>query len=332
MSREENLSLRLDRFTTISIRNGKLYLGSKIEDDYRYFISHAHLDHVNKPGTHSLRAICSEETFILLALRGVRAELVHENRLRLLDSGHILGSKALVVETDFGSILYTGDVNNSPAGGLRRQSFPKTRILIIESNYGRPNLVFPPRSKLVSEIADYVCEALRRNSPVVLMGYPLGKSQHLQMLLDPVTQGFEVYCSPSIIRYNEVYGLFSMKISEKKVFSPDSGLPKDDHWILYYPNVSGRSALMQFLRKKKNAILISFSGRFLLGNYEETMAVDKAFPLSDHADFNGLLSIVKETEPEVVFTIHGFSKEFSEELRRLGYDSQPLGSREVTIS
>jgi Cft2 family RNA processing exonuclease len=77
------------------------------------------------------------------------------------------------------------------------------------------------------------------------------------------------------------------------------------------------------LKRKYDALLISFSGRSLLSDYR-VLGVDKAFPLSDHADFNGLLEVVRETVPEKVFTVHGFSREFSEELRKLGYDAHAL--------
>lgn len=323
----EQMSVKLDRFATLHLKEGEASLKTDSETVSNYlFISHAHFDHLDKSNTGSMEAVCSEETFLLSTLRGLKIKRADSNPFTLLDSGHILGSKAIVVDAADGGILYTGDVNTSPMESLPRQKFPKVRSLIIESNYGRPSLVFPPKRELLREMVDYVCEAIRRNRPLVLMGYPLGKSQHLQMFLDPVLQGVvETYASPSIASYNEIYSLFSIKIGEKKVFSSQSPeLPKDCCWALYYPNISGRNAFLQTLKRKYGAVLISFSGRSLLSDYEKTLGVDKAFPLSDHADFNGLLEVVRETVPEKVFTVHGFSGEFSEELRKLGYDAHAL--------
>ncbi|MEM2087689.1 MAG: MBL fold metallo-hydrolase [Thermoproteota archaeon] len=320
------MSVKLDRFATLHLKKGEASLKTCSETVSTYlFISHAHLDHIERSNTQSMEAVCSEETFLLSTLRGLKIKRTDSNPFTLLDSGHILGSKAIFIDAADGGILYTGDVNTSPMGSLLRQKFPKVHSLIIESNYGHPSLVFPPKRELLREIVDYVCEAIR-NRPLVLMGYPLGKSQHLQMLLDPVLQDIaETYASPSIAGYNEIYRLFSIKISEKKVFSSQSSeLPKDCCWALYYPNLSGRNAFLQILKRKYGAVLISFSGRSLLGDYEKMLGVDKAFPLSDHADFNGLLEVVRETVPEKVFTVHGFSKEFSKELRKIGYDAHTL--------
>jgi putative mRNA 3-end processing factor len=321
------LSIKLDRFATIYLngRETALEIGSSRSPNY-VFISHAHLDHICKQESKDVEAICSEETFILSTLRGFGIKRA-DSPFLLLDSGHILGSKSIVLETNCEKILYTGDVNNSPLADIPRQHFPKTHILIIESNYGCPSLVFPPRHELIKEVVDYVRENLNRGRPAVLMGYPLGKSQHVQMILDRFLPDVEKYVSPSIARYNEVYRLFSMTIEEKKTLcSQSQSFPKDSNWVLYYPNISGRNAFMQIIKRRYGAVLIGLSGRSLLKGYEEMLAVDRAFPLSDHADFNGLLKIVEETSPQKVLTMHGFSREFSKELRNLGYEACDFNS------
>ncbi len=324
--RLKSFSVKLDRFATLCLKGEEAFLKTGLESAPDYlFISHAHFDHLGKSDARRTEAVCSEETFLLSTLRGLELRLAESNPFTLLDSGHILGSKALFVNTGKGGVLYTGDVNTS-SEAIPRQRFPEVRTLIIESNYGRPSLLFPPRRELLGEIVDYVSETLRRNRPLVLMGYPLGKSQHLQMVLDPVLQNVvETYVSPSIAEYNSIYRLFSIGIGWKKIFSSQSSeLPKDCCWALYYPNVSGRNAFMQLIKRKYGAVFISFSGRSLFSGYEEALGVDRAFPLSDHADFNGLMEVVKETSPEKVFTVHGFSEEFSRELRMLGYNARSM--------
>ncbi|MEM3079962.1 MAG: hypothetical protein QXF21_06580, partial [Thermoproteota archaeon] len=203
----KGFSIKLDRFANLCLKGGEAFLktGSQEALDY-LFISHAHFDHLSKSDAGKAWAVCSEETLLLSTLRGLEVRRAEPNPFTLFDSGHILGSKALLVETDGGGVLYTGDVNTSPVEAIPRQRFPRVHTLIIESNYGRPSLVFPPRRQLIREIVDYVSETVRRGRPMVLMGYPLGKSQHLQMILDPVLHGVvETYVSPSIAGYNNVY-------------------------------------------------------------------------------------------------------------------------------
>ena len=54
---------------------------------------------------------------------------------------------------------------------------------------------------------------------------------------------------------------------------------------------------------------------------------DAAFPLSDHADFPDLLAFVAKVQPKVVYTLHGFAKEFAATLRARGIEAWALGQQ-----
>ena len=55
---------------------------------------------------------------------------------------------------------------------------------------------------------------------------------------------------------------------------------------------------------------------------------DAAFPLSDHADFDELIELVKRVAPTRVYTLHGFAADFAQTLRGLGLDSCALSEEE----
>ena len=55
---------------------------------------------------------------------------------------------------------------------------------------------------------------------------------------------------------------------------------------------------------------------------------DAAFPFSDHADFPGLVELVRQVEPKQVFTLHGFAADFAQSLRELGFDAQAISENE----
>ena len=48
---------------------------------------------------------------------------------------------------------------------------------------------------------------------------------------------------------------------------------------------------------------------------------DRGFGLSDHADWEGLLQAVKETEAEKVYVTHGFQAAFSRYLQENGIEA-----------
>ena len=49
--------------------------------------------------------------------------------------------------------------------------------------------------------------------------------------------------------------------------------------------------------------------------------VDEIFPLSDHADYPGLMECIKRVRPKRILTVHGYAKEFARELRSRGMDA-----------
>jgi putative mRNA 3-end processing factor len=49
--------------------------------------------------------------------------------------------------------------------------------------------------------------------------------------------------------------------------------------------------------------------------------VDAGFVMSDHADWDGLLQVIKETEAQKVFVTHGFQAAFSRYLNEIGIES-----------
>ncbi len=93
-----------------------------VKSDY-VFYSHAHLDHMSVP-SESSSVFSSAETKLLASVRGYELgeTLDRSDGVRLLDSGHILGARALSLAEEF---LYTGDAAGRPrAGG---QSEPRPR-------------------------------------------------------------------------------------------------------------------------------------------------------------------------------------------------------------
>jgi DNA ligase-1 len=92
------------------------------------------------------------------------------------------------------------------------------------------------------------------------------------------------------------------------------------HALICPPNVM-RSKEYQAIPNLRTAIL---SGWALDKNATHRFGVDAAFPLSDHADFPGLLDAVRRVNPRRIVTIHGYTKEFSSELRRQNYDARSV--------
>ena len=63
------------------------------------------------------------------------------------------------------------------------------------------------------------------------------------------------------------------------------------------------------------------SGWMAMRGTRRRRAADRGFVLSDHADWEGLLSAIKASEAEKVFVTHGYTDIFSKYLKSIGYYS-----------
>jgi len=289
------------------------------------FVSHAHGDHLVRI-PNSIPVLSSDETALFAAAKGIDLRVSSFPDADLIPTGHILGSMALRID----EVLYTGDVCDRNRGPILGFDPPKVGTLIIESTYGSAEFQFPKLEDVLGVARDAIEDCFKRDIPVVVMGYALGKAQHLEFLLD----GFQpAFVCPELKRYDDIYRLFGIEIPSKICIGDvrERGALEKGPWLLFAPSRSGRSSFNRYLEKSFGAKLMAFSGWACKRGYKEAMAVNEAFPLSDHSDFQGLLRTVKRSRADRVFTTHGLSVEFARHLRKMGYDAQPLAREQRTL-
>lgn len=295
----------------------------------RVFVSHAHSDHI---GAHR-EVIASAATVRLMRPRvgGQRVEHTppfgetitfhgHDRafRLTLLPAGHILGSAMAFIETDSGSLLYTGDFKLRR--GLTAEACEPLRArgtdaLIMETTFGRANYRFPPAEKVIEDILRFCRESLARRETPVLYGYSLGKSQELLAVLGRA--GLPVMLHQQAYEVTRVCEELGCRFASYERLNPRALAGK----VLIGSPGSWRAETLATLGRVRTAVVTGWavepSCRYRYG-------VDAAFPLSDHADFPELVEFVHQVRPKQVFTLHGFAADFAESLRELGYDARPL--------
>ena len=299
----------------------------QIRADYT-FVSHAHLDHMHKPSKHE-RIIASSATKELALARGYDlGETTEEAEgVELLDSGHILGSRAIRILDE---VYYTGDASGRARGFLGKCRTRRARILVMETTYGSPEYIFPSTAKLVKDVNGLIASAYDRGVPVVLMGYPLGKAQLLSYFFsswDPI------FYHQSVDAMNRIHISHGVRLKPGTAYDPSRDPDSLPHgpWVMVSPMSSGRSRVMAHLRKKYGAILVAFSGWALGPGYRYTLGADYSFPLSDHCDYQELIQLAQEVSPEMIYTVHGFAAEFASDLRKIGFSARPLGAYQSTL-
>lgn len=311
----------------------KIYLDPLhiIEENF-VFISHAHTDHLlNKKHLRKFnlknKIISSHETSAIANLRGYSLIdcLGSYEDFQLIDNGHILGSKGLLVNN---KIFYTGDLSTRKRAFLKEPKIPKVETLIIESTFGKPEYKFPPLDQIIHQVNSLISEMYSRGTPVILMGYSLGKAQILTSLFgswEPLIVHDDVF------RFNEIYKNFGIVLEDSVSLSnaKENKMLEKKPWILIYPLTSGKNTYIAYLKEKYGAVTIGFSGWAVNKNYCHFMNLDYVIPFSDHCDFEELVDVVKKSNPEKIFTIHGFQNEFARHLNSMGFNAEPIDKLKI---
>jgi putative mRNA 3-end processing factor len=320
---EEKYSITYGNGIAIRTSSFSIALDPKSASSCDYtFVSHSHIDHVHVPNGKS-KVIASKETKELARMRGYDLGKVNDevSGIQMIDSGHILGSKAVLIKD---KILYTGDLCTRDRAFLKGFKGLDCETLVIESTYGRGHYVFPETETLVSQVNKFISDCFDKCRPVVLTGYPLGKAQLISYLFDSWEP---VYLHDSVHKMNSCHLKLGIKLRDFERFGTGyhfQEMLSRGPWVLIAPSSGGRSSFMRMLKEKYSAIIAIFTGWATDFGFRYAMNLDRAFPLSDHCDFQELVSFVKKCSPSKIYTVHGFSTEFATYLQRLGFDAESL--------
>ncbi len=286
-------------------------------------------------------------------------------RITLLPAGHILGSAMAWIEAGGETLLYTGDFKLRPGLAAEPGELRSADVLVMETTFGRPNYVFPPEDGVWGDIRGFCQEALDAGATPVLLAYSLGKSQ--EILCGLKDAGFEFALHEQTYRLTRLYEELGVEFcpaiprsrgpesarssaveDQRRLTSAATGqgfkgragaanscygrfeMPGAKGKVVLWPPGAMRSKALQELGEVRWAVV---TGWALDPSCRYRYGVEAAFPLSDHADFPGLLEAVERVGPRKVWTLHGFASEFADVLRHRGYDALALSEPDqLTLS
>jgi DNA ligase-1 len=288
----------------------------------RAFVSHAHADHFARHQS----VLCSDATATLvrkrfhLAEQRIEALPFHVSlnrdgfRIRLLPAGHITGSAMLHVTRvrDNVSLLYTGDFKTRRGRTSEPVSFIQADTLILETTFGLPAFVFPNAMETESAVMRFIDDAFADGETPVLFGYSLGKAQEALALV--TEHGVPALLHPNVAAMTIACREAGVDLPEPLVFD---GHAPPGHVVIAPPNAI-RSKVLRGLKAKRTAML---TGWALQPGSIYRYRVDAVIPMSDHADYPGLMECIQRVRPRRILTVHGFAKEFAAELRGRGMDA-----------
>jgi len=304
---------------------GKFYLDPWYPVDYAV-ISHGHADHARRGMKNYL---CTDDSKAILKHRlGAninvesipygKAITINEVKVSFHPAGHVIGSAQIRMEYKGYVVVFTGDYKTQPDFITTPYEPIKCNTLITESTFGLPIYKWKKEEVLQKELQSWIKTNQSNNRTSVFLGYSLGKAQRLLSLLDGCD---DVFVHRSIHNLNEVILNSGFTLPNTKLWSADLDKKTLQNKIIIAPPAILGSRMLKRLSNPATAIC---SGWMQIRGNRRWQAVDAGFAVSDHADWNGLITAVKLSKAEQVYVTHGSQAVFSKYLNEIGIKASEL--------
>jgi putative mRNA 3-end processing factor len=212
-----------------------------------------------------------------------------QDTITLFKAGHILGSAQVLVEDDGGTrLVYTGDFK------LPEAEIIPSDVLVIEATYGNPSNRRPFKDEVEAELVKLVRESLKKG-PVFIFGYH-GKTQEVIRIVRHGGIDAPIIVPKRIYEVTKLYEEREEKIGD--YYQSGTTLAREALGSPYIGIYHMRSA-----EKFKGK-----GTRIYLSGWEFDKACKKVgedeylVALSDHSDFDELITYVEESHPKFVVT------------------------------
>jgi metallo-beta-lactamase family protein len=140
--------------------------------------------------------------------------------IEFFDAGHILGSSFIRVSAEGKSVVFSGDLGNTPAPIIRAtEKLPDTNYLLIESTYG--GRIHEHRDQREEELEAAIGATVARGGVVVIPAFAMERTQDLLFHLDQLVQEkriprIPVYMdSPLAIKLTTIYQKYKSYFDEE---------------------------------------------------------------------------------------------------------------------
>lgn len=242
-------------------------------------------------------------------------------RVSFHPAGHVPGSAQIRVEVSGEIWVISGDYKIED-DGLSTPFEPVTcHHFVTESTFGLPVFNWRPQSQIAQEINSWWAACAAVGKTAFLGCYALGKAQRVLTLLDP-DQG-PILTHGAIENTNEV--LRSQGLSLPKTTYANAELDPKAHpgaIVLAPPSALGSKWARRF-GVQETAFA---SGWMAIRGVRRRRAGDRGFVISDHADWTGLLSAIRQTNAENIYVTHGYTDIFTRYLNESGWNARVVSS------
>lgn len=296
----------------------------------RAVITHAHTDHA-KPGS---QAYLASPTGALVLRERVqagakieeapfgRAVTMNGVKVSLHPAGHLLGSAQVRVESPRGEVwVVSGDYKTQPDRTCEPFELVRCHTFITESTFGLPVFRWRPQAEIFEQVNAWWRRNRELGRTSVIYAYALGKAQRVLGGVDPGIGPILVHST--VARFLPAYAAarFTLPYCEQAGAGNIPGAC--GRGLVIAPPGTGRTPWLNRFAPYASAFA---SGWMLLRGTRRRRGHDCGFVLSDHADWDGLMTTIRATGAARVLVTHGYAEVVARWLREQSLDAAPLAT------
>lgn len=315
----------------------------------RALITHGHSDHARPGSAHYLATEASEG--VLHQRLGGRADAplslqtvrygeplsIGSAKVSFHPAGHVLGSAQIRVDVGGEVWVCSGDYKLGPDPTCTPFEPVRCHTFITESTFGLPIYRWPDNATLWADIRQWWQTNASAQRASVIYAYSFGKAQRL---LAGILSGYGDHLGtaqgPGPVVVHGAVAALNRAYREAGVVLPPEHLTSDF--------ASGKAGLAQGLNRALVIAPPSAAGSPWLkrfGDYADAFAsgwmqvrgvrrrrgVDRGFVVSDHADWPGLMTAIKESGASKVLVTHGSVPVMVRYLTEIGIEAAGLATQ-----
>lgn len=295
-------------------------------------VTHAHSDHARPGSAQYVVAAAGIPLFRSRLGRDARLHglaygeplQVNGVRVSLHPAGHMLGAAQVRLESRGQVCVVSGDYKLDPDPTCPTFEPVRCHHFVSESTFALPVYRWPPVAEIQADLNAWWRYNQSQGRVSILYGYALGKAQRLIALLDPALG--PIYTSGTVDLGVAVYREAGVQLP------PTTPLAKESKhrdlkqaMVIAVPGTHGGNWMKRF---PQSATAMA-SGWMLLRGPRRNLSMDRGFPLSDHADWPGLLTAIQATGAERVWITHGYKEVLARYLGDQGLNASVLETQFV---
>ena len=291
----------------------------------RAVITHAHGDHLRsgssaylcaRPG-HGLVAYRVGSSAVVESLEYGQSRDFGGVRVTFHPAGHVLGSAQVRVEHRGEVWVVSGDYKRAPDPTCTAFEPVRCHTFVTEATFALPLFRWDSVETTVREICDWWDEMRTVGQPAVLFCYALGKAQRVLAELERCADR-PVFVHGALVDLTDLYRAAGVRLVPTVRATERARGTSFGGELIVAPLSARGSTWMRRFGGHSSAFA---SGWMRIRGARRRRAYDRGFALSDHADWDALLTTIDETGAGRVFVTHGYSHQLSQYLSTRGIEA-----------